>query len=194
MRLNTEAIFESLEENFESSGNPVHAWIAIYFSTKFGEPLPKWVIAYLAQCSKRMIFDKRGTSDLREVLPEVLDFPKKRGPGKLLQAGPDEDKISFTRKFVNYIMQGRDPKTARKEACNRTFSRKVADKVDDKTLVHWLVDTMGLVKKPQNANQWKTAVYKYVALDLAELAFWNADATETDRERADALAKKSLGL
>ncbi len=139
-----------------------------------------------------MMFDKRDASDLRAVLHEVLGFPKKKpGPGKLLQPVPNVDKISFTRKFVNYVLQGDDPKTARKEACNRTFSLKVADKVDDKTLVHWLVDTMGLVKIPQDASQWKTVVYKYVALDLAQHARWNADVTEEDRERADALVKKS---
>jgi hypothetical protein len=192
--VNAEYLLESLNELFEDSGNPAHAWLAIYFCTKFSEPLPGWVIAYLARCSKRMIIDKRDASDLRAVLPQVLGFPKKKpGPGKLLQPGPDEDKISFTREFVNYILQGDDPKTARKEACNHTFSRKVADKVDDKTLVHWLVDTMGLVKTPQNAKQWKTAVYRYLALDLAQHARWNANATEEDHKRADALAKKLWG-
>jgi hypothetical protein len=192
--VNIEALLDCLAENFESSGNPVHAWMAIYWCDKFKKPLPSWVIAYLAQCSKRM-FDTRETSDLQAVLAEVLGFPKRRpGPGKPLKLGPDLDKISFTTKFVNYILQGKDSKTAKADACNETFKRKIADKVDNKTLDNWLIDTMGLPEKPQDDMEWKTAALRYAALDLGQRTFWNAGATDADRDRARALANKAFGL
>jgi hypothetical protein len=114
-QLNIEHLLKSLGEHFRRSGNPVHAWTAIHFCIKAGngKRLPDWVIAYLAQCSERMI-SKQGASDLRKILPEVLAFPKKRrGPGKPLRPGRDPDKETFTTKFIEYVMQGDDPKVAR---------------------------------------------------------------------------------
>lgn len=192
-QVNIEYLLKCLDENFGSSGNPVHAWAAIHFCIKAGKKLPDWVIAYLAQCSKRMI-SKQGASDLRKILPEVLAFPKKRrGPGKPLRLGREPDKESFTTKFVNYVMQGDDPKTARANACNQ-MSRKFADKYDDQALVKILVDTMGLPATPQNANQWKRTVYRWAAESFAELSLWDASATKEDRERARVLADKMYGL
>jgi hypothetical protein len=187
--VNTEFVLESLE----GSDNPIYAWLAIYFATEAGKPIPGWVIPYLAQCSKRMIMvSAQDASDLRKVLPGVLGFKKRPGPGKLLKPYLDLDKSSFTNKFARYIIQGKDPETARKDACNHTFKRKFADKVDDKTLDRYLVECMGLKKKPKTANQWKTAVYKWVLGHAGLHAFLNADATEEDRERAHALIKRGF--
>jgi hypothetical protein len=191
-QLNIEYLLKCWDENFRSSGNPVHAWMAIHFCIKAGKKLPDWVIAYLAECSERMI-SKQGASDLRKILPEVLAFPKKRrGPGKPLRSGPEPDRFSFTTKFVNYIMQGDDPKSARDNACN-DMGCKFADKYDDKALVQILVDTMGLPETP-HADQWKRIVYLWVAEDFAQLALWDAPMTEEDRARARALADKMYGL
>jgi hypothetical protein len=197
-KVNIDRLLECLDKAFKSSGNPVHVWKAIYFCDKAEEPLPEWVIAYLAQCSKRMIFDERDTKDLRKVLPKVLGFPgrargtKKSGPGKLLKPGPPEDKFSFTTKFVNHVMQGDDPETARDNACN-DMSPEFADKYDDKALVQILINTMGLVETPLTPNQWKTRVYRWVAEHFVQLTLWDANATEDGRERARALAKKAWG-
>jgi hypothetical protein len=194
-QLNIEYLLECLGENFKSSANPVHAWTAIHFCIKAGngKKLPDWVIAYLAQCSERML-SKQGASDLRKILPEVLAFPKKRrGPGKPLRPGREPDKESFTTKFVNYVMQGDDPKTARANACN-DMSPKFADKYDDQALVKILVDTMGLPAKPQNPNQWKRTVCRWAAESFAELSLWDASATKEDRAMARALADKMYYL
>ena len=91
---------------------------------------------------------------------------------------------------MNYILQGKDSKTAKADACNETFPLKVANKVENKTLDTWLVDTIGLSEKPQSDMQWKIAAYRYAALYLAQHAFWNADATDVDRDRSHALIKQ----
>jgi hypothetical protein len=133
------------------------------------------------------MMSKQDAPDLRKVLPEILAFPKKgRGPGKPLGPGPAPDKSRFTPKFVNYMMQGDDPKTARDSACNE-MGRKFADKYDDKALVKILVENMGLPETP-HANQWKRIAYLWAALACAELTLWDASATEEDRARARALA------
>jgi hypothetical protein len=135
-----------------------------------------------------MIFDEADTSDLRKVLPKVLGFPKRKkpGPGKLLK--PDiagDNKRSFTRKFINYVLQGMDPKTARDNAWN-DMSRKFADKHNDNTLVQILVDTLGLKTTPLTARQWETVAYLFAMVDATERPLWDASATEEDRERARA--------
>jgi hypothetical protein len=74
------------------------------------------------------------------------------------------------------------------------MSRKFADKYDDQALVKILVDTMGLPTTPQNPNQWKITVYRWVAEWFVELSLWDASATEEDRASARAFADKMYGL
>jgi len=183
MKWNTEYQVEVLRYLFESSvnptnvGNPAHAWWAIYFCTQAGIPLPDWVIAYLGRCSKRMIEEHVDTSDLRAVLPKVLEFPsvsnrrKKRGRGKPLNPYGRSDRFNFAMKFVLLILQGKDSKTARKDACIDTFSLEITEEVEDATLVDWLVDALGLEKKPQNETEW-IALARWVA--DAQSAIWSA--------------------
>src|SRR6516225_11535116 len=111
-KLNTEYGVEYLRYLYEEGsvrpnnvGNPAHVWWAIYFCTQAGIPLPDWVVAYFGRCSKRMIEEHKDTSDLRAVLPKVLEFPsvsnqrKKRGRGKPLNPYGRSDRFNFAMKF-----------------------------------------------------------------------------------------------
>jgi hypothetical protein len=158
-----EKIIEAMRSLFERSGNPHYAWYAINLCSKDNTPFPNWLGAYLDQCSERMVSDKaRQTSDLRTVLPWALGFPKKRGSGKLLNPYRDEKRLDFIIQFGTLILQGYDPATARRDACNNVFDGKAAD-VDDRTLMRWVLEDLDLKKAPGSAEQWENAVGNYFA-------------------------------
>jgi hypothetical protein len=109
-------------------------------------------------------------SDLRAVLPKVLGFPnkKKPGPGKPLRPGRpglDLDKADFILKFLPYIAQGDDPKTARSNACDG-MSPEFGDRHDDRALEKVLLDGLGLQKTPP-AEVWKILAYRSMASPLS---------------------------
>jgi hypothetical protein len=186
---NSEHFCERLKQDFERTGNPICAWGAMRMCIGAGKPMPSWVTKYLAQCADRML-SEWDTSDLQAVLPRILGFPKKRsGPGKPLLPGPRADKLTFTLKFLNHILEGKDPKTAKADACNQTFGRKVADKIDDKTLNRYLLQTLGLQEEP-NAQQWKALACMVARFDVVERLSLKANPTEADRERTLAWLKK----
>jgi len=98
----------------------------------------------------------RRTSDLRKHLPWVLGFPKKRGPGNLLDPDRAQQKTWFAFNFAAEIRKGNDPVTARRNACD-ALDGKAAD-VDDKTLRLWLLEEFNLKKAPANTEQWKKTI------------------------------------
>jgi hypothetical protein len=123
-------------------------------------PLPHWVLVYLAQSAGRMLSMKaQQTTDLRKVLPWVLGFPNKRGPGNLLDPVGGPRRVIFTLEFGARVLRGEDPVGARRDACNAVFNGKEAE-VDDKTLLRWTLEDFGLKKAPKNAEQWKDAIRK----------------------------------
>jgi hypothetical protein len=192
--LNIEYVLKSLDEVFRSSGNPVYAWNAICFCSRADEPLPHWVLAYLAECAERMMLNDH-TSDLRAVLPKVLGFPKKKksGPGKLLRPF-DPDEVEFTHKFLTYIARGNDPKTARSNACD-DMSPEFSDRHDDRALEKILLDGLGL-QKPPAAELWKILAYhsmKSPFYHSMKGPLPNLSATEQKLNEAieEALAKKA---
>jgi len=97
-------MLKSARSFFERSGNPYYAWYAIELCATHKEPLPNWLMSYLTQCSVRMLSSKaREIDDLREVLPWVLGFPRKRGPGKLLDPDPTQRKrILLSRSWTEF--------------------------------------------------------------------------------------------
>jgi hypothetical protein len=136
---------------FESTGNPYYVWLEIDFCAKFNISFPDWIVAYLADCSRRMHSDKaKQTTDLREVLPWALGFPKKKpGPGTFLDPYRNSKRDHFGMEFVKLVLTGDDPVTARRDACNTIFDGKDSE-ADDKTYVRWLVEFFGLKKPPSN--------------------------------------------
>jgi hypothetical protein len=113
---------EDMRLTFESTGNPYFAWFEIDRCAEANTPLPQWVLVYLVQCAGRMLSMKaQQTSDLRKVLPWVLGFPKKRGPGNLLDPVGGPKRVFFTLEFGIRVLRGEDTVTARRDACNAVF-------------------------------------------------------------------------
>jgi hypothetical protein len=155
-------MLKSARAYFERSGNPYYTWYAIDLCATHKEPLPNWLMQYLTQCSRRMLSGKaRETDDLREVLPWVLGFPKKRGPGKPLDPDPALEKTLFAVAFMDGILQGKDPVTARRNACG-VLDGRAAD-MDDKTLQRWLLEAFNLKRAPANEEQWTDFCFAYFA-------------------------------
>jgi hypothetical protein len=185
--INIKYYCEGMKERFERTGNPTYAWTAFNVCIKARKTVPGWVTEYLFQCSERMA--EADTPDLRKVLAKILGFPKRRpGPGSYLGSGRrGTDKDTFRRKFLNYILEGKDPKTARTDACNETFSRQFADKVSDKTLNGYLLERYEDLDEVPDAEEWKTIAALEMVRDKAEHVLMNANATDADREWARAL-------
>jgi hypothetical protein len=141
--------------------NPLYCWQAIKLCTDHNLPFPDWVSIYLSMVANNMLSDgARQCSDLREILPRVLLFPKKkkRGPGRLLDpnAAP-EDRMLFTIKFLCKLAENDEcePSEALEEA-RREMDASVADK-DDKTHWSWLTQELGLTDRPKTKGEWLAA-------------------------------------
>jgi hypothetical protein len=99
--------------------------------------------------------DAKKSSDLRKILPSILGFPAKRGPGKPLDPDHDPNDVTLLAiVFARAIQKGMDPSAARKEA-SKYLPRLRADKLDDKTLQVWLKNYFGLKKSPRTNHEWK---------------------------------------
>ena len=112
---------------FAADGNPYYAFMAIGICRKHGKQFPDWVNAYLDQVVERMESDEaKETDDLREVLPKIFGFPKRRGPGKLLNPGNNNpNRYLFAMRFKSLLMQkGQEPKQAIANAYNAIFDGK----------------------------------------------------------------------
>jgi hypothetical protein len=165
----------------KETGNPYYAWLAILTCIGHDKVYPEWVIAYLYQCSERMISDKAQKSkDLGRILPWVFDFPNKRGPGRLLNPdlGGSPDRRLFPMRFADLlfplrfairIAEGEEPAEAMRNACNDAFDKKTADKVDDKTLRRWLLKDFGLKERPASAQEWKIITRQYYERSVGSL-------------------------
>jgi hypothetical protein len=156
--INLDAMYVGWEDN----KNPYYAWSAIEICTKHKKPLPTWVVDYLAGCAERMLSDKATKSkDLRKILPSILGFPAKRGPGRPLD--PDHvpnDKLMFALLFTIEIHKGRKPSIARKDAMKH-LPRNRADRIDDKTLQRWLKEVFDLTSSPRTVTKWKSVMRRH---------------------------------
>jgi hypothetical protein len=184
MNWRIELELDTARKIFESSGNPHYAWKAIDYCIKNEIlVLPPWLTMYLAQCAERVLSDKAAkTSDLRKVLPWALGFPERRGPGKYLNPYLDPKQLRFALDFAKRVLDGEDPVTARRDACNAVFDHKAAE-ADDKTLTRWLVRNFDLKKAPKNAEQWGEAAEKFVLGWCANYVLSNRSATSAEAQR-----------
>jgi hypothetical protein len=170
-RVSTREMFESVRHDpdfkidmflcaLADSGNPYYAWQALDVCLKHKREIPEWLAAYLEQCIERMESDRaKKTGDLREVLPWVLGFSTKAGPGNLLDPDrPDpDDKLTFALMFAIRLEEGEKPSTAMTSACEKVLGLERAEKIAEKTLKSWLVKVFGLKEWPAHAtaDEWK---------------------------------------
>jgi len=147
----------------KKTNNPTYAWRAIAICTTYKKEFPEWVVAYLAECAERMDSQRaKKSNDLRKNLPWILAFPKKHGPGNLLNPEHGHDPL-FVLKFVARVLQGEPPIDAMRDACNDVFDEQTAA-VDDKTLRRWLLKMFDLKEPgPANPAEWKRIARRYLA-------------------------------
>src|SRR6266446_3891554 len=90
-------MLQTYTSRWEETANPVYAWKAIKKCTEHNLPLPAWVSAYFVAVADRMLSEEASQSpDLRQVLPSILGFRMKRGPGRPLDPDADgPDKMLF---------------------------------------------------------------------------------------------------
>ncbi|MBR1155251.1 hypothetical protein [Bradyrhizobium sp. JYMT SZCCT0428] len=151
------------QSKLEVTGNPYYAWFAIDICVRTNKPFPDWLTAYLGQCAHRMASNKaKAAGDLRKILPWVLGFSSKRGPGNPLNyVDRIHHKRAFALEFATQIEAGDEPAAARLNACNAIFAGKYAN-VDDRTLQRWLLEVFGLRKAPSTAEEWRKIIHKYI--------------------------------
>jgi hypothetical protein len=155
------------------TGNPYYAWQALSVCLKHKKEIPDWLAAYLEQCIERMESDRaRKAGDLREVLPWVLDFSKKSGPGNMLDPDHDPDaKPLIALKFAIKLEEGEGLSTALTSACEEVLGQERAEKIADKTLKSWLVKVFDLKKWPARATaaEWKLIAQEHYVAERALL-------------------------
>ena len=128
-------------------------------------PIPEWVTDYLAGAADRMLSAETAESkDARAVLPKILGFPSKRGPGNPLRLENDEvgvDRWLFSRRFAAAIGGGRSIQDALAVA---VLLLDPADHDrDELTLLRWVAKEFGLPTHPRTENTWIKALRGFAA-------------------------------
>jgi hypothetical protein len=150
-------MLQGLHSQWEATANPVYVWEGIQICTKHGHALPDWIVSYLGQCADRMLSgDARQSPDLRQILPSILGFPrKKRGPGRPLDPDAGLDRFHFALKFALEIALGRERGEALANACNVLPENRAG--ADEKTLWRWLKQEFNLKHTPSTDAEWLAA-------------------------------------
>jgi hypothetical protein len=169
---NPDIALPHLQSDWEDTKNPFFVWSAINVCDLNQRELPDWVRAYLASCALRMVSeDAVQASDLRKILPEVLGFPrKKRGPGNLLR--PEGDGVEYMVQamvFAVEIEKGAKPSVALHTA-SESLGKKVADRIDDKTLLNKIKTFFGLKNATRTNADWKRDIRAWSAKTFEPLA------------------------
>jgi hypothetical protein len=155
---------------WEETANPVYVWEAIAVCTKHERSLPDWVMAYLAVVAKLMMSEEaRAVTDLRGVLPSIMGFPAKRGPGRPLDPdGGMDDAMHLAILFAIEIEGGHEPDEALFRASVQ-LPVEVADH-DERTLWLWVMQAVGLERRPKTKAEWRAALRSHygAVADLAE--------------------------
>jgi hypothetical protein len=153
-------MLQAMLEAFLEEANPVYLWKAIKICGTHNRPLPPWILAYLFAVADRMTSKKaRQAPDLREVLPSLLGFPKKkRGPGRMLDPGPDPNRSLFASAFAVEIARGREPSEAFAAAATCKALDPASVGKEEKTMWGWLMAEFELTDRPKTNAEWRTAI------------------------------------
>jgi hypothetical protein len=165
-----DAILPYLRSDWEGTKNPYFVWEAIDICNTRQWELPDWVRAYLVSCARRMMSeDAVQASDLRKILPEVLGFPRKRGPGNLLKPDGDVGKyFSAAVMFAVEIEKGAEPSAALRTA-SEYLDKEVADKIDDKTLRGHIRKLFGVKNAPRTNADWQREIGAWYATSFGQI-------------------------
>jgi hypothetical protein len=142
---------------WQKEGNPVFVWYAVDFCIKYKKPFPDWVTDYLGDVAQRMTSDDAAAAtDLRAVLPGIMGFPAKPGPGHPLTRDKDEALLLAGRFAIEIVERGLEPTEALREAA-KLLPPEVADR-DEKTLWRWLMKEVDLKRRPSTNAEWRAAL------------------------------------
>jgi hypothetical protein len=166
---------------WQKEENPVFVWRAVAFCTKLKKPYPDWVMDYLGDVAQRMTSDDAAAAtDLRAVLPDIMGFPAKPGPGHPLTRDKDDALLLAGWFALEIVDRGLAPTEALRKAANR-LPPEVADR-DEKTLWRWLMKTVDLKRRPRTNAEWRAALRsRYGALQ----AFVLLDIVLKEKSRGD---------
>jgi hypothetical protein len=142
---------------WQRAGNPFFVWGAVAVCTEHKKPFPDWVMGYLRDVAQRMTSDDAAAAtDLRAVLPGIMGFPTKPGPGHPLARDKD-DALLFAGWFaIEIVDRGLEPTEALRKAAER-LPPEAADR-DEKTLWRWLMKAVDLKRRPSTNAQWRAAL------------------------------------
>jgi hypothetical protein len=146
---------------WQDTGNPHYVWEAMDICAEHKRDFPDWVRGYLDQCARRMAdaAQSKASHDLRAILPHVLGFPAKRGPGHPLR--PDEgfevEYMTPAIVFATEILKGCKATEALHSA-SKFLDQPLADTIDDKTLLAHIKKHFGVKKAPRTNADWKKLI------------------------------------
>jgi hypothetical protein len=145
---------------WKNTGNPYYVWQTIEICIREKINLPYWVNQYLAECAQRMLSpDATKSRDLGRVLPRIMGFPQKRGPGHSLE--PDRESHLFFKPawtFLFEIEKGKKPTAALRSAFE-VLDQEVCDKMENKTLLRHIKKFFFITEKPRTNAEWKRALH-----------------------------------
>ena len=71
------AVCHDLRENYEHTGNPLHAWYALRLAARYDIDAPGWVLEYLAGAAERLLTIDAKSTDQRTAIVNALDLSDK---------------------------------------------------------------------------------------------------------------------
>jgi hypothetical protein len=154
-----EVVLGYTSAEWEQSHNPYFAWKAIQYCTQRKIDFPDWVRDYLAECAQRMVSPSAAeASDVRKVLPRIMGFASKRGPGTPLRPEGKEDQyFDAALCFAREIAKGASPTVAIQTAFE-TLAPEVADKMDHRTLRSHIKKFFEATGSLRTWEDWRDAI------------------------------------
>jgi hypothetical protein len=160
LRDNPEFQVQMYLSGWENSANPVYLWKVIAVCTKHDRPVPKAVMRYLGQVAQRMD-EMKEEKDLRKVLPGIVGFSMRRGPGRPLDLDDNCDPhvVFLPILFWSELERGRRVKEAlRNAATNEAVPQRFAD-AEDPTLKRWIASVIQLDGPlPRTEAEWRAVL------------------------------------
>jgi hypothetical protein len=174
---------------WQKEGNPFFVWRAVAVCTEHKKPFPDWVMEYLGDVAQRMTSDDAAAAtDLRAVLPGIMGFPAKPGPGHPLTR-PKNDEVLLAGWFaIEIVVNGLEPTEALRKAAER-LPPEAADR-DEKTLWRWLMKAVDLKRRPSTNAQWRAALRSRCG-DLAAFVAVDILLKQKSREDLDRVSRDS---